>query len=236
MPISLVDYEPAPVDPEELPAAEAVPRAEREAAAADSMEPAAQALAGATSAVAAAMAELVKQTNALEQWTARQTPASNETDAALPPQRIRPAMDTAGDAGRDRENSLPHDRTLPAEKEAAQTGAGSDAPPEAGQTERPLAGTQQVIPPSQAPPEEQDENDAGPEWPGGGSGLQNRFDAARGRLNNQTQDATEQQALLEQAVTLLETLARQEALADYAALKQRLDNIEQILNSSDNVR
>jgi hypothetical protein len=140
---------------------------------------------------------------------------ADATVTAPPAVSAQPAKDTPGDAGQG--------------EEAAKATVKPAAPP-----------AKVVIakqpPASQPPPEEPDENAVRPEWSGGGSDFANRLDSVRGRLNNQASGAGELPALLDQAVTLLETLAAHPAMADYAVLKQRLDNVEQILNSSGNVR
>ncbi len=75
------------------------------------------------------------------------------------------------------------------------------------------------------------------EQPGNvGRDFRNRFDSARSRIRNDAQNTEELPELLDQAVTLLETLANHPATTDYSAIKQRLDNVEQILHSSANVR
>jgi hypothetical protein len=67
--------------------------------------------------------------------------------------------------------------------------------------------------------------------------FKNRIDSARGRVGRQPDGGLDElPELLEQAVSLLESVAAQPALKDYSALKQRLDNVEQILGSSGNVR
>ena len=147
------------------------------------------------------------------------------------PKRTRP-----GEAGQEEENVLPPDREIHAEKAAAKAGVEpDDQPAEGGPTEQPPAGPRQIIPPGQAPLEEQAENAVRPELPGAGRDLRNRFDAARGGVGNQAQSAEESQALLDQAITLLESVSRHPAIRDYSANQRKLEEIEQRLNQSGNV-
>ena len=59
---------------------------------------------------------------------------------------------------------------------------------------------------------------------------------ASGRMRAGTQDPAEHQALLDQAATLLESLAQHPALQGHDAIKSRLDHVEQILEQSPNTR
>jgi len=183
------------------------------------------------------LTELVKQTRKLWQWTTGQILASRERAGAPSPQHARPKGDATGKAGQEKENVLPPDREINAEKETANAGARLDNPPaEGGPTEQPPAGPRQIIPPGQAPLEEQAENAVRPESPGAGRDLRNRFDAARGGVGNQAQSAEESQALLDQAITLLESVSRHPAIRDYSANQRKLEEIEQRLNQSGNVQ
>jgi hypothetical protein len=219
-----------------------ISRADYEPAAAHTAEPAgvkagAQALADATTAAAAAMAELVKQTNELQQWATKQISAAREMADTPSAPRARPKRDAAGDAMQAEASPLPPDRAPHVEKTAAPAGVEPDEPPaKGGATEELPAGPGPVIPPGQAPPEEQAENAVRSEWPGAGRDFKNRFDAAQGRINNHAQDAEELPALLDQAITLLESVSQHPALRDYGANKRKLEEIEQRLNSSGNVQ
>jgi hypothetical protein len=173
------------------------------------------------------LTELVQQTRELCRRTTRQIPASREMAGAPSPQHARPAGDAAGEAG------TPGSLTPPSPqgegKAAAKAGVRpDDQPAEGGSTEQPPAGPQEIIPRGQAPPEEQAENAAGPEPPGAGRDLRNRFDAARSRIRNNAQ-GEELQALLDQAVALLESLSLHPAIRDHAANKRKLEEIEQRL-------
>jgi hypothetical protein len=182
------------------------------------------------------LTELVKQTKELCERTTRQILASREMAGAPSPQPARPKRDATGGAGQEKENVLPPDREINAEKAAAKAGVmPDDQPAEGGSTEQPPAGPRPIIPPGQAPPEEQAEKAVRPEWPGAGRGLKNRFDAARGGVRNQAQSAEELQALLDQAVTLLESVSQHPAIRDWSAQKRKLEDIEQRLNQSGNV-
>jgi hypothetical protein len=159
---------------------------------------------------------------------------ANATVPAPPPPPVRPAMDIPAEAGPEKKNLPPPCRAFSAETAATVAGGGNDAPPtENYPTDQPPAEPQPIIPHSQTTLQEENENPGDPEWPGSGGGYKNRVDAVRGQLNNQNPGGEE---LLEQAVSLLEAVARHPAMADYAGLKQRLDNVEQTLNSSANVR
>jgi hypothetical protein len=189
----------------------------------------------AATAAAAAIAELVKQTKEPDQWTTRQMPASREMAGAPSPQQAGPKRDATGDAGQERENLPPPDRVIHAEKAAAKAGVKpDDQPAEGGSTEQPPAGPRQIIPSGRAAPEEQAENAARPELPGAGRDFQNRFDAARGRIGNHAQSAGELQALLDQAIRLLESVSQHPALRDAADMKRRLDTMEQRLDQTAN--
>jgi hypothetical protein len=72
------------------------------------------------------------------------------------------------------------------------------------------------------------------EAPDSSGNFKIRFDAVRGRIGNQGQDG-ELEAMLDQAITLLESLSQQPAIRDYSANQRRLDEIEQRLNQSGNV-
>jgi hypothetical protein len=181
------------------------------------------------------LTEFVKRTGKLCQRTTRQILASREMAGAPSPQDARPKRDATGEASQEQENILPPDRGINAETTAANAGARpDDQPAEDGSMEQPPAGPRQIIPP-QAPAEEQAENAVRPELPGAGGDLKNRFDTARGGLGNQAQSAEELQALLDQAITLLESVSQHPALRDYSANKRMLEEIEQRLNSSGNV-
>ena len=183
------------------------------------------------------LTELVKQTRKLWQWTTGQILASRERAGAPSPQHARPKRDAAGEAGQEEENVLLPDREIHAAKAAAKAGVEpDDQPAECGPTEQPPARPRQIVPPGQAPPEEQGENAVRPESPGAGGDLRNRFDAARGGVGNQAQSAEETQALLDQAITLLESVSRHPAIRDYSANQRKLEEIEQRLNQSGNVQ
>ena len=182
------------------------------------------------------LTDLVKQTKELCRRTTRQILASREMAGAASPPHARPARDAAGEGGQEKENILPPDREINAEGAAAKAGVKPEDPPaEGGSTEQPPAGPRPIIPPGQAPPEEQAENGVLPESGGAGRDLKNRFDAAQGGVRNQAQSAEELQALLEQAVTLLESVSRHPAIRDYSANQRKLEEIEQRLNQSGNV-
>jgi cell division septation protein DedD len=175
------------------------------------------------------LTELVKQTKELCERTTRQIPAFREMAGAPSPQQARPKRDAAGEAGQEKENALPPDRGINAEQAAAKAGARPDDPPaEGGSTEQPPAGPRQVIPPGQAPPEEQAGNAVRPESSGAGRDLKNRFDAAQSRIRDNAQ-SEELEALLDQAVTLLESLSQHPAIRDYSANQRKLEEIEQRL-------
>jgi hypothetical protein len=159
---------------------------------------------------AAVIAEVVKDTKELEQPTARQSPASREMAAAPSPQPAPPESDAVEGS------SLPSGRTSFVDKAVAPVGAGPEMAP---------------VP----PPEEQAENVARPEWPGAGIDFRNRFDSAQGRIGNHGQNTEELEALLDQAVTLLESVSQHPAIRDYGANKRKLEEIEQRLNCSGNV-
>jgi len=115
--------------------------------------------------------------------------------------------------------------------DAEKTAAPTEPPAEDGPTEQPPSAPGPVN-----PPEEQAGNAGRPGPLGAGRDFQNRFDAAQSRISNQSQNAEELPQLLDQAVTLLEAVANHPAITNYSALKQRLDNVEQIVHSSANVR
>jgi hypothetical protein len=125
-----------------------------------------------------------------------------------------PTKDTTKDTGED--PFLPPDRALPVDKAEAPARLEQDDP--------------------QAPPKQLAENAVRPGRPGGQRHFKKRIDSALGRARDRTQSDGELEALLDQAVTHLETLASHPAVANYSSIKQRLDNVEQILNSSGNVR
>jgi hypothetical protein len=170
--------------------------------------------------------ELVKQTKELCERATRQIPASREMAAAPSP----PKKDASGDDGQEKENVLPRDREINAGKAAAKAGVKpDDQGAEGGSTEQPPARPRQILPPSQAPPEEEAENAVRPESRGAGRELKNRFDAAQGGVRNQAQSTEELEALLDQAVTLLESVSRHPAIRDYSANQRKLEEIEQRL-------
>lgn len=68
-----------------------------------------------------------------------------------------------------------------------------------------------------------------------GGDYKGRIDTARSRIGNQEQGMEQLQELLEQAVSLLETLSTHPAIRDYDSNKRKLDEIEQRLNQSGNV-
>jgi hypothetical protein len=105
-------------------------------------------------------------------------------------------------------------------------GAAPDEPSAGGDAVAPANDAGQA---TLASPGEQPGNGAQPEWPGGGGDLRNRFEAARAGAQNQAQSAEELQALLEQAITLLEFASQHPALRDYSANQQKLEEIEQRL-------
>jgi len=231
MPISRVDYENTAVNTVELPDVKtgAQPLADTTAAA-GSVAPVFDPWTSFVTAASAAIAELVKQTKELHHWSTRQIAASREIADAPSPQHAWPKRDAPGDAGQEKASPLPHDRAPHAEKAAAKAGAElDDQPVKGGATEQPPAGPGQVIPPGQVPPEEQTENAVRPELPGAGRDFQNRFDAAQGRIRNQAQSADELQALLDQIITLLESLSQHPAIRDYSANQRKLEEIEQRL-------
>ena len=182
------------------------------------------------------LTELVRQTKELYQRTTRQIPASGERADASSPQQDRPERDATGEAGQEKENVPPPDRVIQAEKAAAKGGARLEDPPEeGGATEQPPAGPRENVPPSQAPAEEGSERAVRPEWRGAGGDLKNRFDSAQDRVRNQAQSDEELQALLDQAITLLESVSQHPALRDYSANQRKLEEIEQRLGQSGNV-
>jgi len=109
---------------------------------------------------------------------------------------------------------------------AAATGPTGGSDPEPGE-----AGPRQISLASPAWAGEAAGNGARPEAGGGGGGYKDRFDAARRAAQEQGQNAEEMQALLEQAITLLERVSQHPALADYSAQRRRLEEIEQRLGS-----
>jgi hypothetical protein len=158
------------------------------------------------------LTELVKHPKELCQRATRQISASHEMAGAASRQHARP-----------KDDSTPPDGVINAEEAVAKAGVKlDDLPP--------------VIPPSQAPPEEQAENAVGPAMPGAGSELKNRFDAARSGVQNHAQSAEELQALLDQAITLLESVSRHPAIRDAADMQRRLEQIESRLALSANVQ
>jgi len=91
------------------------------------------------------------------------------------------------------------------------------------------------IPSDESPQNKSDASTAAPGWSDHADDIRNRFDAVRNNIGGQRQEVDESLELLEQAVTLLESLAAHPAVTNHGALKQRLDDIEQRLNSSGNV-
>jgi hypothetical protein len=80
------------------------------------------------------------------------------------------------------------------------------------------------------------DNFAQQEFSGAGREFQNRIDAAKSQIRNQSQNVEELQGLLDQAVTLLESVSQHPALQDAADMKRRLENVESRLNQSGNVQ
>jgi hypothetical protein len=74
------------------------------------------------------------------------------------------------------------------------------------------------------------------EGKGGGRDIRNRIDNAQSRFGNQTRHAEDMESLLDQTVTLLESLAEQPALRGYEAMQRRLDTVEQLLGQTANTR
>ncbi len=246
MPISRTDYESTATNPVGLDGGKAgAPALAETTTAAQDLSLAFQPWSSSATAAAAALAELVNQTKELQQRMTRRASPPGEMAGAPSLPHARTNDDAGADAGQAKENVHSPDRVLPAEKAAAKTGVELDSPPanaagnaalklddepaEGGPMEQPPAGPPLIVRPSQAPPEEQTENTAGPEWPGAGRDLQNRFDAAQGRIGNPGQRAEELQALLDQAIALLEAVSQHPALRDYSASKRQLDEIEQRL-------
>jgi hypothetical protein len=65
--------------------------------------------------------------------------------------------------------------------------------------------------------------------------FQSRLDAIQ--VQASSQDQTDQwQELLNQAITLLESISRHPALQDYAANKHKLDDLQQLIEQSASVR
>jgi hypothetical protein len=174
------------------------------------------------------LTELVKQTKELCQRTTRQILAFREMAGAPSPPQARPTRNATGEGGTLCPLTLPSPQGEG--KAAAKAGVKPDDPPaEGGSAEQPPAGPRQMIPPGQAPPEEQADHAVRPEPPGGGRDLKNRFDAVQGGVRNQAQSAEEMQALLDQAITLLESVSQHPAFQDYSANQRRLEEIEQRL-------
>jgi hypothetical protein len=95
----------------------------------------------------------------------------------------------------------------------------------------------QSNPPAPAAPDDLDDPEIASRMSVDQPNFRNRIDSARGRVGRQPDGGLDElPELLEQAVSLLESVAAQPALKDYSTLKQRLDNVEQILGSSGNVR
>jgi hypothetical protein len=180
------------------------------------------------------LTELVKQTKELCQRTTRQILASREMAGVSSPPHARPEMDATGEAGTLCPLTLPSPQGEG--KAAAKAGVRPDDPPAGGgSTEQPPAGPRPIIPAGPAPPEEQAGDGVRPETPGTGRDLKNRVDSARGGVRSQAQGAEELEALLDQAVTLLESVSRHPALRDHSANQRKLDEIEQRLGQSGNV-
>jgi hypothetical protein len=169
----------------------------------------------------ASKAAVVKPTKEPRQRTRRQISVVPESARAPSPQRVRPKSDATRDDRQEKKTPLPQDRTLNAETPATQAGIAPDEPPATGgamDQEDPTRPQQQAVPPEELV-----------ELPGAGRDFKNRFDAAQGRIRNQSQDADELQTLLDQAITLLESVSQHPAIRDYNANKRKLDEIEQRL-------
>ncbi|MGP8200210.1 MAG: hypothetical protein ACLQU4_11990 [Limisphaerales bacterium] len=117
-------------------------------------------------------------------------------------------------------------REILAATAAGKAGAGADEPSADGGALEPANGPGQVTP---AWPGEEPGNGVQPEWSGGGRDFRTRFDAARAGVESQAQSAEELQALLDQAITLLESVSQHPALRDYSANQRKLEEIEQRL-------
>jgi len=223
MPLSRIDYETAATHTVEPAAVEAGAQPLQDATAFNPWI-------SSVTAASAAIAELVKQTKELQQWATRPISASREIPVAPSPQHARPTRDATGDAGPEKENVLPHDRALTPEKAAAKAGVESDdQPARGGSTEQHPARPRPVIPLVQTQPEEQTEAAARPELPDAGRDFKNRFDAAQDRIGNHAQSGEELEGLLDQAITLLESISQHPAIREYSANKRKLEEIEQRL-------
>lgn len=91
------------------------------------------------------------------------------------------------------------------------------------------SGPRQVMPSRKAPSEEPTENANDTEPPEAGRDFKNRFDAVRGLIGNHAEDGEELRELLEQAITLLESISQHPAIQDYSANQRKLEEIEQRL-------
>jgi hypothetical protein len=97
------------------------------------------------------------------------------------------------------------------------------------------AGTESSVQPGDPPGETSQPDDI--ESPAGSQLTQtpgnfgSRIFAAQDRLKNQADSRQQWEALLDQAVTLLESISQHPAVRDYNATKRKLDEIEQRLES-----
>jgi hypothetical protein len=174
---------------------------------------------------------LIKQIDELCHRTTRHVSSSREPTNAPSAQEGRLKGGATVDGGHEEGNVPLPDRVIHAEEAVANSRVKPDDPPTAGVAPEPSAGGPgQVIPPGQAPPEEQTGNAARPEWPGAGRDLTNRLDAVRRNIGNNAESAGDLQALLDQAITLLESLSQHPAIRDHGANKRKLEEIEQRLN------
>jgi hypothetical protein len=149
---------------------------------------------------------------------------SRETAAAPTPQHVQTKENTTADVGQAQDISLPPQPALNAETAAPAGEAELDESPT-----KDLAGPGQVNPFAQDTPEEPAENVVRPELPSIARDFKNRFDAARDRLRNDAQNPDEMQELLDQAITLLDSISQHPAIRDYGASKRKLEEIEQRL-------
>ena len=156
----------------------------------------------------------------MHEWNSRQITGRRETtsDQATQQARLAPEANAGIEVADQPEMGA-------ANSEVIDEGRTADG----GSVEEQPAGARQDMPAGQATPEEKNENGVGPESPGVGHDFQNRFEAAQGRIRNQPQGTEELQALLDQAITLLEAFSRHSAIRDYEANKRQLDEIEQRL-------
>ena len=128
-----------------------------------------------------------------------------------------------GRRGQDKGMVQEPDRADKGEETQADFGATPDEPAESEAT-----GQAPVEPEQNIPAEEQAGGGGRTGLVGAGGEYKNRFDAAQGRLKNNSSNE-EAQALLEQAIALLESLSEHPAIQDYGENKRKLDEIEQRL-------